>query len=524
MVKNNPQNKKPVFKNIKNVNTSSRVVQKSKNTTSKNIIKKKPHYSKKIRVVLTLSIFLLSYLFLYFLFVVNYSIIIRVVLAFLTLIISGIAITRLNAFDGDHGLYLLSGTKGINFIERLSNWKKGFWIFLSEWGLVLSFGILSYFIFKNKISKKALLIGLLSIFILISVVLPYFLLSFQFISLPNLPSLNIIPSESLIGSYTLSSTGILLLIVTFIGGFSLFLFSELIIASGSTIINIFTVASSIAASAPNYAPLSTSIPALAPIIPGIDIPLLAGILSLAVILIVHEFSHGVLSKIYKISIKRVGLVLLGVIPMGAFVEPDENKVLSSEDYKQTNIFIAGVSANFLLTFIFFIFTVIFLIFVVPNIYTNNLYISGVVPNSSAYNVIPVGSSITSWNNISITNYSTLISIASKDKPNSLVTVGTNNATYKLHTNSTGKIGVLINQNYIQQKGILVSILAFLYQFIILSLTLNFLIATVNLLPLPSFDGWRVYKVLLKDDKKLKYLSIITIIIFVLLALPWLFII
>ncbi len=515
MVKNNLQSSNSDVKKLKN---------RSKSSQNTNTQKRKPKYSKNKRAAITTGIFVVSFLLLYIFYIINYSIPVRLALALLTLFISGVAITRLNAFDGDHGIYLLSGTRGIKTIERLSNWRKGFWIFLSEWGLVLSFGILSYFIFKNKISKKALVIGLLSIFVLIFVVLPYFLLSLQFISLPNLPSLNITSSQTLLSSFTLSSTGLILLIITLIGGFSLFLFSELIIASGSTLLNVFTVASSIAASNPNYTPLSTSIPALAPIIPGIDIPLFAGILSLAVILVVHEFSHGILSKIYKISIKRVGLVLLGVIPMGAFVEPDEKKVLSSEDYKQTNIFIAGVSANFLLTFIFFIFTVIFLIFVVPNIYTNNLYISGVVPNSSAYNVIPVGSSITSWNNISITNYSTLISIASKDKPNSLVTVGTNNATYKLHTNSTGKIGVLINQNYIQQKGILVSILAFLYQFIILSLTLNFLIATVNLLPLPSFDGWRVYKVLLKDDKKLKYLSIITIIIFVLLALPWLFII
>ncbi len=511
MVKNNLQSPNSTVKKIKN------------NSTSSQTQKRKPMYSKNKRTVLTIGIFVLSFLLLYLFYVVNYSIPVRLLFAILTLFISGVAINRINAFDGDHGIYLLSGTRGIKTIECLSNWRKGFWIFLSEWGLVLSFGALSYFIFKNRISKKALVIGLLSIFAIIFVILPYFLLSLQFISLPNLPSLNVISSQNLISSLTLNTTGLVLLIITLFGGFSLFLFSELLIASGSTLLNVFTVASSIASSTPNYTPLSTSIPALAPIIPGIDIPLFAGILSLAVILVVHEFSHGILSKIYKISIKRVGLVLFGVIPMGAFVEPDEKKVMSSETYKQNNIFIAGVSANFLLTFVFFILTVIFLLFIVSHIYVNSVYIYQVVPNSSAYNVIIPGTIIKSWDNVPINNISTLINVASNDKPNSIVTIVSNNSTYKLHTNATGKIGVLVTQSYIQNKGIFASILAFLYQFIVLSLTLNFLVATVNLLPLPSFDGWRVYKNLIKNEKRLRYLSILTIIIFVILALPWLFI-
>ncbi|MEM0201439.1 MAG: hypothetical protein QXD23_03470, partial [Candidatus Micrarchaeaceae archaeon] len=133
-------------------------------TTKKNINKeqkqlgKKPMYSKRTRYIITSIIVILSFLLLYTFFTINYSIIIRIILALITLFISGILITRLNGLNGDHGLYLYSGTRGINTIERLSNWKQGFWIFLSEWGLVLSFGILSYFIFKNRITKKALII------------------------------------------------------------------------------------------------------------------------------------------------------------------------------------------------------------------------------------------------------------------------------------------------------------------------------------------------------------------------------
>jgi len=62
-------------------------------------------------------------------------------------------------------------------------------------------------------------------------------------------------------------------------------------------------------------------------LPGINpiIPLGYGILGLAVAIILHEFSHGILSRVAGIKIRSLGLIFL-IFPIGAFVEPDEDEL------------------------------------------------------------------------------------------------------------------------------------------------------------------------------------------------------
>src|SRR3989454_350723 len=62
-------------------------------------------------------------------------------------------------------------------------------------------------------------------------------------------------------------------------------------------------------------------------LPGINpiIPLGYGILGLAVAIILHEFSHGILSRVANIKIRSLGLIFL-IFPIGAFVEPDEDEL------------------------------------------------------------------------------------------------------------------------------------------------------------------------------------------------------
>ena len=313
---------------------------------AKIVEKKALIHSPSYRHISTFLLVILEFLIIGFLYISSYSILLRAITGVISLVIIGMLLTKVNGLPGDYGIYIFGGSFGINTIEKLSRCKKNLWLFFTEWGLVLSFGVLSYFIFKGKISKKALILGELAIVFIILFIVPYFLLSFQLISIPNLPTS--------LSSYSLSSAsfqpsllGISLIGLAIIGGFSFFIFFELLFGAGLMILDAVSVILSVASSSPNYAPLATAVPGLAPVIPGITIPFFAGILALAVILITHEFSHGVISRIYKIKIKKVGLVLLGVIPMGAFVEPDEKKVLTLDKYKQNGIFIAGIASNFL---------------------------------------------------------------------------------------------------------------------------------------------------------------------------------
>jgi len=65
------------------------------------------------------------------------------------------------------------------------------------------------------------------------------------------------------------------------------------------------------------------------LIPGINeyIPLWYGIIALIITLIVHEFSHAILCKVESIKVKSMG-VLLAIVPIGGFAEPDEEQLLA----------------------------------------------------------------------------------------------------------------------------------------------------------------------------------------------------
>ncbi|MBR5954665.1 MAG: membrane-associated Zn-dependent protease, partial [Methanobrevibacter sp.] len=79
----------------------------------------------------------------------------------------------------------------------------------------------------------------------------------------------------------------------------------------------------------------TTTPSVSLVIPGVEmpgssiyVPLGYGLIGLATVLVVHEFSHGILAICEKISIKSIGLLLFAIIP-GAFVEPDEDELKAS---------------------------------------------------------------------------------------------------------------------------------------------------------------------------------------------------
>jgi membrane-associated protease RseP (regulator of RpoE activity) len=76
------------------------------------------------------------------------------------------------------------------------------------------------------------------------------------------------------------------------------------------------------------------------------------ILALAVVAIVHEFSHGIFMRAFKVKIKSTGMVFLGPI-LGAFVEEDKNQFVKKKKSEQMTILGAGVFANILFALIFY---------------------------------------------------------------------------------------------------------------------------------------------------------------------------
>ncbi|WP_229121172.1 site-2 protease family protein [Halapricum desulfuricans] len=94
------------------------------------------------------------------------------------------------------------------------------------------------------------------------------------------------------------------------------------------------------------------------VIPGLNdfLPLSAApeiVFGLLVGLVVHEGGHGLLSRVEDIEIESMGVVLLTIIPLGAFVEPDEDDRKAAGRGAQSRMFAAGVTNNFAITVIAF---------------------------------------------------------------------------------------------------------------------------------------------------------------------------
>lgn len=78
------------------------------------------------------------------------------------------------------------------------------------------------------------------------------------------------------------------------------------------------------------------------------VPFIYWILAIFIIAAVHEFSHGLIARAYKIKIKSSGVAFLGIIaPLipAAFVEPEEKQLVKKSLTAQLSVFAAGPFAN-----------------------------------------------------------------------------------------------------------------------------------------------------------------------------------
>lgn len=92
------------------------------------------------------------------------------------------------------------------------------------------------------------------------------------------------------------------------------------------------------------------------LIPGLNqyIPFVWGWIALFVTLLVHEFAHGILSRVEGVRVKSMGIVTVLFAPIAAFVEPDDEELFGGKDRPplvdkraRIRILSAGVISNFI---------------------------------------------------------------------------------------------------------------------------------------------------------------------------------
>ncbi len=450
------------------------------------------------------------------LYFVNGNIILRFAAALAVLMLSGSAIAAVNGMQSSYGLYLLGGKGGMDFVDSLSKKNIRFWTFLSDWGLAVSFGLLSFAMFRRQVSKKMILFGIVSVVAILVFVYPYLSVVISFINIPQLTAEAASASSSAAPSayifyYLLIASGV-------IGGLSVFGMYAIFYGGGKILYGILLFIAEYLSSKPDTSGLSSQVPGVAPLIPGLTLPLVAGLISLIAILIIHEFSHGALARIAKVKLKSIGVVLFGIIPIGAFVEPDEKAIKRLGAKDKDRIFAAGVSANILASLVFFVAVAMMIYLVLPSIGTGGVRVTGVLPNTTAYGVIAPNTVILKWNGVAITNDYDLARVEAGYVAGNYVNVTTSAGSYLLMPSSEGKLGIAWAPAVATTAF---QIANFVYSVVALLFALNFFVAVLNLLPIPGFDGWRIYEGKVKNKKALMAIAVLLIAAIVVNALPWL---
>lgn len=102
-------------------------------------------------------------------------------------------------------------------------------------------------------------------------------------------------------------------------------------------------------------------------LPGINplIPLWYGIFGLAVAIVLHEFSHGILARVANIKIRSLGVIFF-ILPIGAFVEPDEDEMKALPRRERARLYAVGPATNMILALVFaFLFSAVMMFSVTP---------------------------------------------------------------------------------------------------------------------------------------------------------------
>ncbi|MBI4738661.1 site-2 protease family protein [Candidatus Woesearchaeota archaeon] len=256
------------------------------------------------------------------------------------------------------------------------------------------------------------------------------------------------------------------------------------------------------------------VPGLA--LPGspIKIPLISGWIALFLVILVHEFSHGVVARAHNLAVKSSGIFFLGPL-MGAFVEPEEKRLRASPDTVQYSVYAAGPFSNILLALLM----ILILSYVMVPIVSALTVPVGVtlVGVSDKYPAqvagLASGTLITQLNGKNITRYDEFESGLACVKPGDAVSIVANETPYTIvaaedpKKPGKGYLGVLASSIATRELKTKNAFTNLVYPVILWTVELFYIlvilslgIGLANLLPLGPVDGGRMAQTALERTK------------------------
>jgi len=246
-------------------------------------------------------------------------------------------------------------------------------------------------------------------------------------------------------------------------------------------------------------------PVVTPILPGIPIPgspifvpFWHGMIALFVVVVIHEFFHGVVSRAHKIHVKSSGFAMFAFLP-AAFVEPDEKELIQRDKKTQLSIFAAGPFSNIILGALVFL----IISFILPPIHDAVVEPIGFSFSTLVEDYPAIKSGLEKdviYNQVDgkriITN-TEFIGALTNLKPKETVMIGNQENTYTIEAtenpdNATkGYIGVYIEQRYKDEDKAYFKTMIWIFGLFVWIFILTLGLGLANLLPLGPVDGGRM---------------------------------
>jgi len=241
-------------------------------------------------------------------------------------------------------------------------------------------------------------------------------------------------------------------------------------------------------------------PAVQILVPGVSIPLVEGVVSIAIAAIVHELMHGLVATGLGVKVRSAGLALLAIIP-AAYVDPDEEEMKLLPPKSRAKIVSAGSLGNYITAGFFLLFLVSFFGLLVSQ--PSGVLVESVVGGAPAEVAgLKAPCVILYLNNTRVRTIHQLYTYLSATKPGDLLLLRTTRGDFLVklgkHPNlpDRGFIGIVISPyDYYSPtiKALDKASLHWLWHkleiYSIWILAINVGIALVNSLPIPPLDGW-----------------------------------
>ena len=235
--------------------------------------------------------------------------------------------------------------------------------------------------------------------------------------------------------------------------------------------------------------------------PVFSVPFWYWLIAIFIIAVTHETMHAVFIRLEKVPVKNYGILMLLLLPIGAFVDPDNERIKRLSLMKKLRIFAAGSFANFI-TALVAIGIFISSVFAFGAITETSGVVIDSVTESSPADKANLEGTIQKINDEPIKNTLDFVRVLNETRISDEILVTTDKGDYKLVLEEHPKIenksyvGVTIRNSYEYKllgfDGIVP--LVFLKIFFAVMSFLNWLflisvgVGVVNLLPVKPLDG------------------------------------